>query len=103
MVEKIDIDLTDKEYILIYNGTKAVLHMSHENGQISTPDINTVERFGTLQELVDKALVLGLEYTVQNVIDAIEAGATIPQSVIDWAKSQDNDIETVEKLDELFP
>jgi len=90
----------DNEYVLVYNGTKLIVGLSH-TGEISTPAINTVETFENLQLAVDRAIELNLEYSVDDVVNVAQAGATLPQSVIDWVYTQDSDY-TQTELDEIF-
>ena len=80
----VDLNLTEDKYILIYQGS--VFRTAHfATNKVTSKD--TVELFNTVQELFDRAYSLGLRCSTDDLLKAMEHGATLPQDVMDELQS----------------
>jgi len=68
------------QYCLVYHDTDLQM-AGHTRGQTSSR--HTTETLSTPQKLIDRGLALGLTFTTNHLIGALEDGVTLPQSNLD--------------------
>lgn len=64
MHEQIDLDLSEEKWVLVHNGTKALMY-GLVKGRVSAADTYTIECFDTEQELIDRMTTLGYPYETE--------------------------------------
>ena len=74
-----DITVNNK-YVLLYDGL-TLKSNTLTTGQVTSPF--TVETFTTPQSHMNRGLALGLTFSTEHLIKAMERGVTLPQAVLD--------------------